>query len=260
MAATRSKTSDAKRGNLEEDETLIPLKLVKELLNQQQSTMKSFLGAYMDSINARIDNIIKDVQSVKSSLEFTQAQVDELLQTEPEAEEPKSEINELEDKVDDLENRSRRNNLCFEGIAESVGENWQQTENKVKELISTYMPEVGDDVVIERAHRVGKTRPSEAKPRKIVARFFNYKDRESILKAKKKLHGTNIFINEDYSDRVMKKRKDLMPKLKEARKKNLRAFLRYDKLIIHDNAPQSSAATQDHRSTQELSVSGTSDH
>ena len=141
MAATRSKTSDAKRGNLEEDETLIPLKLVKELLNQQQSTMKSFLGAYMDSINARIDNIIKDVQSVKSSLEFTQAQVDELLQTEPEAEELKSEIKELEDKVDDLENRSRRNNLCFEGIAESVGENWQQTENKVKELISTYMHE-----------------------------------------------------------------------------------------------------------------------
>ena len=142
MAATRSKTSDVKRGNLEEDETLIPLKLVKELLNQQQSTMKSFLGAYMDSINARIDNIIKDVQSVKSSLEFTQAQVDELLQTEPEAEELKSEIKELEDKVDDLENRSRRNNLFFEGIAESVGKNWQQTENKVKELISTYMPEL----------------------------------------------------------------------------------------------------------------------
>ena len=53
----------------------------------------------------------------------------------------------------------------------------------MKELISTYMPEVGDHVVIERAHRVGKTRPSEAKPRKIMARFFNYKDRESILKA-----------------------------------------------------------------------------
>ena len=131
----------------------------------------------------------------------------------------KSEIKELEDKVDDLENRSRRNNLCFEGISESAGENWQQTENKLKELISTYMPEVRDDVVIERAHGVGKTRPSEAKPRKIVARFFNYKDRETILKAKKNLHGTNIFINEDYSDRVMKKRNDLMTKLKEARKK-----------------------------------------
>ena len=29
----------------------------------------------MDSINTRIDNLLKDVQSVKSSLEFTQAQV-----------------------------------------------------------------------------------------------------------------------------------------------------------------------------------------
>ena len=38
------------------------------------------------------------------------------------------------------------------------------------------MPEVGTDFVIERAHRVGRPR-SDSKPRKIVARFVNYKDR-----------------------------------------------------------------------------------
>ena len=44
MAATRSKTSsDSKRGNLEEDGIQIPLKLVKELLKQQESTLKVFL-------------------------------------------------------------------------------------------------------------------------------------------------------------------------------------------------------------------------
>ena len=32
----------------------------------------------MDSVNTRIDNLMKDVQSVKSSLEFTQAQVEGL--------------------------------------------------------------------------------------------------------------------------------------------------------------------------------------
>ena len=39
-------------------------------------------------------------------------------------------------------------------------------------------------------------------------------------KAKKKLHGKNMFVNEDYSDRVIKRRTELMPKLKEARRKN----------------------------------------
>lgn len=91
------------------------------------------------------------------------------------------------------------------------------------------MPEVGTDFVVERAHRVGRPR-SDSKPRKIVARF-----REAVFKAKKKLHGTNMFVNEDYSDRVIKKRTELMPKLKEARRKNQRAFLRFDKLVIYDS-------------------------
>ena len=53
--------------------------------------------------------------------------------------------------VDDLENRSRRNNLCFEGIPESPNETWQESESKIKHLISSHMPEVGTDFVIERA-------------------------------------------------------------------------------------------------------------
>ena len=73
------------------------------------------------------------------------------------------------------------------------------------------MPEVGTDFVIERAHRFGRPRP-DSKPRKIVAWFLNYKDREAVFKAKKKLYGTNMFVNEDYSDRVIKKRTELMPK------------------------------------------------
>ena len=44
-----------------------------------------------------------------------------------------------------------------------------------------------------------------------------------------------MFVNEDYSDRVIKKRTELMPKLKEARRKNQRAFPRFDKLVIYDN-------------------------
>ena len=114
MAATRSKTSsDSKRGNLEKDNIQMPLKLVKELLKQQESTLKVFLSAYMDSVNTRIDNLMKDVQSVKSSLEFTQAQVEELITSDPRVKKVKVQIEDLGNKLDDLENRSRRNNLCF---------------------------------------------------------------------------------------------------------------------------------------------------
>ena len=257
MATTRSKSaSETKRGFQEVDETLVSLKFVKELLEQQQSTMKTFISAFMDSVNVRIDSLIKDVASIRTSLEFTQGQVNKLIKNELNLKGIKSNIEHLEDKIDDLENRSRRNNLCFEGIQQSTNETWQDTENKVKYLISSHMPEVGGDIVIERAHRVGRRSSAESKPRKIVARFLNYKDRESVLKAKKKLRGTNVFVNEDYSDRVIKKRMDLMPELKEARRKNQPAFLRCDKLIVYENvdsATQSSdqPPTEDNGSGQE---------
>ena len=241
MAATRSKTSsDSKRRNLEEDDVQMPLKLVKELLKQQDSSLKVFLSAYMDSVNTRIDILIKDVQSVQSSLEFTQAQVEELITSDL-----RVQIEDLGNKLYDLENRSRRNNLCFEEIPESPNETWQESESKIKHLISSHMPEVGTDFVVERAHRVGGPR-ADSKPRKIVARFLNYMDREAVFKAKMKLHGTNMFVNKDYSDRVIKKRTELMPKLKEARRKNQRAFLRFDKLVIYDN-PLNSGSTNGER-------------
>ena len=132
MAATRSKTSsDSKRGNFDEDDVQMPLKQVKELLKQQDSTLKVFLSAYMDSVNTRIDILIKDVQSVKSSLEFTQAQVEELITSDLTVKELKVQIEDLGNKLYDFENRSRRNNLCFEGIPESPNETSQESESKI---------------------------------------------------------------------------------------------------------------------------------
>ena len=96
MAATCLKTSsDLKHGNFEEDDVQMPLKLVKELLKQQGSTLKVFLIAYMDFVNTRIDNLMKDVQSVKSSLEFTQAQVEELITSDLRVKEVKVQIEDL---------------------------------------------------------------------------------------------------------------------------------------------------------------------
>ena len=96
---------------------------MKKLLKQQQSTLEVFLIAYMDSINTRIDNLLKDVQSVKSSLEFTQAQVQDLITSDLRVKDFKVQIEELGNKLDYFENRSRRNNLCFEGIPESRNRN-----------------------------------------------------------------------------------------------------------------------------------------
>lgn len=77
---------------------------------------------------------------------------------------------------------------------------------------------------MKRAHRTGK--PRGDKPRPIVVKFLRFKDKSDILQKTKSLKGTDIYINEDYTDAVRRKRQELMPKLREARQRGDTAFLR----------------------------------
>lgn len=86
---------------------------------------------------------------------------------------------------------------------------------------------------IERAHCSGKPPGQEEKPRPKVVKFLRYKDRLAVLEKVKLLNGTKIFVNEDYSELVQQKHKELIPEMKEARKRGDIAYLSYDKLITH---------------------------
>lgn len=67
----------------------------------------------------------------------------------------------------------------------------------------------------------------------MIVKLLHYKNKEKILKQAKKLKGTKFFINEDFSERVRQRRKELLPQLREARKQGNFAFLKYDQLILH---------------------------
>ena len=58
----------------------------------------------------------------------------------------------LKNKLRILEVRSRRNNICAEGIPGSENEGWDVTEEKLRKVIKGKL-DIGR-VVIERAHRV----------------------------------------------------------------------------------------------------------
>lgn len=48
------------------------------LLQQQQEMFKDFVKIIMDSINSRLDAITKEVQELKTSIQYTQKEVDEM--------------------------------------------------------------------------------------------------------------------------------------------------------------------------------------
>lgn len=212
------------------------------LLQQQQDIFKDFVKVIMDSTNSRMDMITKEIQELKLSIQFTQKDVDELKITQAKQSDHGNSIQTdiikiceslqvIVDKQEYLEGLSRRNNVVIDGIPETPGESWVESEEKVKEILKQKL-QLQREIDIERAYRIGKPEPDRERPRSIVVKFLHFKDKTAVMQRAKNLKGTRIFINEDYTDAVRLKRKELMPKLKAAREKGEIAYLRHDKLII----------------------------
>ncbi|KAJ1082361.1 hypothetical protein NDU88_002529 [Pleurodeles waltl] len=96
-----------------------------------------------------------------------------------------SELEDLQLKLDEAENRSRRSNLRFLGIPEGTEEASSVT-NVISELIYKVIlsdkDRAGGDLSIMRAHRVPFTRPVNSKyPRTILVNFVDFPIKEQIL-------------------------------------------------------------------------------
>lgn len=83
----RKHQADQRDDKSEED--LVSLVQVKELLQQQkdmfnallqqqQENFKGFVQIIMDSTNSRLDAFIREVQEIKTSIQFTQKEVDDI--------------------------------------------------------------------------------------------------------------------------------------------------------------------------------------
>ena len=156
-------------------------------------------------------------------------------------------------KVDDLENRSRRNNLIIHGIEESDGETWEITENKVTDFIRSHL-KVSLRGNVQRAHRLGR-KGNDNKIRPAIICFSDWKDRDKVLSASVVLKGTSYFVNEDFSYEVREARRNLMRYARERRWINWK--IRYNKLLyrnstyVYDSEAKAVIRTRGDRQSQQ---------
>ena len=84
----------------------------------------------------------------------------------------------LEDKLLDLETRSRLNKLRLVGLPEGA------EGRDPCSFLEKWIPEIVDAAAnIERAHRIGPARDSKAPPRALIMEFLNYKDKRAVMEA-----------------------------------------------------------------------------
>lgn len=144
-----------KKVNQEEDLYSLPMiyelldqqkSFFKDLIEQQERNFKTFVQLFMDSTNQRMDNIMKHVQDIKMSLQFSQKDVDDLNKRlsdhgtslksiSNEFASVQASFDKLSGKTEYLESQWKKNNIIIDGVPEERSESSKVTEAKVKQLL-----------------------------------------------------------------------------------------------------------------------------
>ena len=213
--------------------------IVKEELENQQEKIKEIVKLGLTTTNERLDKISKEVADLTESIEFTQEEVKDNKEDISQVQTNQQHIEDdmlnpdyVMEKLIELEDRSRCNNLRINGISEVSHETWEMCEDSVKDLIKTKL-EINDEIEIDHCHRMGKCKDKK-KTRSTVCRFLRFKDKQKILSNAKKLKNTGIFIYEDYCKETMDLQKSLWEEVLEHRQQNKIAYLNYRSVVVRE--------------------------
>ena len=164
----------------------------------------------MDKLEKEVADIDNEVQDSKVGLNFLDETVGRKADNVC--------VHDLAIKVDDLSNRLRRNNLVLFHVPEGSEEEYDDCGDFVHDFVETHMGiQNAAAMEFERVHRtpIARSRYSGKGPRPIHVAFFRFGDKQTILKAAAKslkdnpYKGANIFVSEDFTPALQKKRKIL---------------------------------------------------
>lgn len=153
----------------------------------------------------------------------------------------------LQDKVDQLENHSRRSNIRIVGVPEHA-EKGLKMHDFVRTVLRDAL-EIGPEtpLTVERAHRTGPVAPVREgdKPRQsraIIARLLNFQTKQDIMqraytKGELRYMGNRISIFHDYSAELLRKRKEYDPVKRALAAKNIKYSLIFPAKfrVFHNN-------------------------
>lgn len=131
------------------------------------------------------------------------------------------------------------------GIPESEKESVADLEAKV--LVNVFRERLGVTLsTVERIHRIGK---KSARPRPVILRLYDYREKSEVYKQCSKLKGSGISISDNFSKETLAKRKMLWDSAKQERDSGRHVRLNYDKLHV-----DSDVYTWDHSKSSRVKV------
>lgn len=136
------------------------------------------------SINSALAQITSNAQKITELENMVSTCEDTVTALSQSTTTHQTELSSLRDKLDDLENRERRNNLRFVGVPETItGEHLNSFLTKdFLQALDLTIP--SNPLLVERVHRIGPPRnQGGGRPRQVIAKFQNWTIKEQILRA-----------------------------------------------------------------------------
>ena len=193
----------------------------------------AWFRAYEARQNARFDKLLTQCADTHHVL---QNNIDEL---GDEVKRLSAALMKAEDRIDEMENRSRRNNIVIFNLPEGKENTQRDTTALVKELVKSAQIDVDIEACTSRIHRTPTHRSNKEnqRPRPIHVGFNNFRDKERVKKqlihhlSTDKEKDRKIFIGEDLSKRIQERRKAQMSTFKALREKGLKPFFLFPDIL-----------------------------
>jgi hypothetical protein len=187
----------------------------------------------LDIIKNDMKDIKRDISDLAKSITYTQSQVDNIIEVQTTIVNENQKLKEqvhmlnyqntfLNDKISQLEDYSRRENIKISGLEERGRENCEQ-------IVYNILRHIGcDDVDLQRCHCVGHK--TEGRHRDIIVRFMFYPAKVKVMQNRQNLpHG--IYINDDFCAETQRHINTLRPVLRKAQFIDEQAKMVADKLF-----------------------------
>ena len=261
MTSNGKKLQKSASGNTALDkESIVDLMktVFEEEFAKQQQQISKIIENNLVTTKQEIGKLREEINDLKNSIEFTENVLEEkvakveqnVCELQGKFKKVEEDVPYMSDYIEDAENihnklveledLSRRNNMRTDGIKEHNKETWEKCERKVHSVLKEWLDI--ENMEIERAHRAG--RKSRDKPRTIVCKLLRFKYKQNILRKAKLLKETNIFINEDYCQDTVECRKELWEKVKVLRSQGKIAYLNYRSIVSRDKVPALSSENE----------------
>ena len=250
------------------DDGITRTQLVEELSKQRASLKEDIstliqesLGPLHTSVNALKETVDGFQQRLTATESLAGENFDKIFETEAAIKTLRTQNATLMDRVEDLENRSRRANLRIVNVPEDS----EGAEDTVKFVSGMLMEVTGNALfesapALERAHRIGKKpEKSGVPPRPFVVCFHRFQEKERMLQWARQHTATyrnaTLRIYPDYSVNLSRRRAEFNDVKQALYQKGIKFQLLYPAVlrVTHDgntfkfNTPEEAKAFYDQR-------------